>query len=85
MAIYDEPLHFMVIFGGPMLIPPWKPILEEYQCHWDALIWPKCGNRSYIYPPPFLKIAFLGIIMAQIWPKWPNLDYFSHLTHINLT
>ena len=51
MAIYEEPLHFMVIFWGPMLIPPWKPILGEYPGHWDALIRQKCKNGSYFNPP----------------------------------
>ena len=51
MAIYDELLHFMVIFWGPLLIPPCKPILEEYPGHWDALIRPKCKNGSYFNPP----------------------------------
>ena len=75
MAIYDEPLHFMVIFWGQMLIPASKLILEEYPGHWDALIRPKCGNGSYFNPPLCLKMAILGIIMAQIWWKWPNLDF----------
>ena len=51
MANYEEPLHFLVIFWGPMLKPTWKPILEEYQGHWDALIKQKCKNNSYLNLP----------------------------------
>ena len=58
MAIYDKPLHFMVLFGGPLLIPPCKPILEECPGHWDALIWPICKKQRYIFPVR-LKMAKL--------------------------
>ena len=63
MAIYDEPLHFMVIFWGPLLIPPCKTILEEYPCHWDALVRPICKKPRYICPSEG-KNGPIKVIMA---------------------